>query len=94
MEREIGGETSGARATGESESAIQQGIFGDAGRSAPQGRQGEKQAEHAAIDRTAPPGGGERASAGGALAEIAHPGAEQGADQYGKEEAEDFHGAR
>ena len=91
MEREIGGETSGARATGESESAIQQGIFGDAGRSAPQGRQGEKQAEHAAIDRTAPPSGGERAGAGGALAKGTHQGPEYGSDEDGGKETEGFH---
>lgn len=52
----------------------------------------EEGAENAAVDRAAPPSGGERAGSGGALAEVPHQGAEYGANEYWSNEAEEFHG--
>ena len=47
----------------------------------------EQQAHDSAVDGTAPPSGGEWAGAGAALAEVAHPRAENGSNGDGDEEA-------
>lgn len=45
----------------------------------------EKQPKKASVDRPTPPRRGERAGAGGALAEVAEGCAERGPDKYGEE---------
>ncbi len=51
--------------------------------------QDDEQAEEAAVGRAAPPRGGERAGAGGALAKVAHRSAKGGAEEHGQRETQD-----